>query len=99
MKIHLVLSYSVPSLNRSMGQHWSHHYKERKKAIRALLSALLATACDPVIQIISPEVAKLCSTAYGTLGLYQATSRGGSTSKSARSKSARGASKEPKSPL
>lgn len=89
MTIKLVVKYRTPSLNVTKRQHWSKQYREKQKAWNALSSALLATASDAAIQIISPEVARICSTGYDMLRSYQAMSLGGLSSKRNKSKSVR----------
>lgn len=88
MRIKLTVQYRTPSLNVTKRQHWAKQYREKKRAWSALSSALLATASDPLIQTISPQAAKICSTAYGTLVSFLATNRGESSSKPSSSKSA-----------
>jgi len=83
----LTLNYRTPSLNVSLRQHWVAQYKEKQKAYDALLSALLATASDPLTRIISPDQSSICSMGYATLKSYLEMNRGGSGSKRSKSKS------------
>lgn len=74
--IKLVVDYRTPSLNVTKRQHWTKQFTEKKRAMRALASALQATASNPSIRTTSPEVSRICSTAYDTLVSYLATSHG-----------------------
>jgi len=80
-KIVLVVNYATPSLNRTKRQHWAVQYKEKQMAFRRLLCALSDAASPRSTPTTSPEVLKICSTAYGTLALYLATTQLKSSSK------------------
>src|SRR6516164_4748118 len=42
----LVLDYRPPSLNRLLQKHWSIAHREKRRAIRALSSAISRALCD-----------------------------------------------------
>jgi hypothetical protein len=85
-KLRLIVAYRTPGLNKTKRQHWSDQFREKKKALNALLSALSDTASNPSIRITLPEVSRTCSTACAMLELYLATNRGASGSKPSRKK-------------
>lgn len=93
----LTVYYRTPSLNVTKRQHWSDQFKEKKKAFAALLSALLATASNPLTQTTSPEASRICSMAYATLKSSLAMNPGASTSKPRRSASGNTKTRKPKS--
>lgn len=93
--LRLVVLYRTPSLNQTKRQHWAAQFKEKRKAMTALLSALQATASDPSTPIISPGASRTFSTAADTLACYLATNRGASGSKPSKSASGRTRKKRP----
>lgn len=80
-KIVLVVDYVTPSLNRTKRQHWATQYREKQMAFRRLLCALSDAASPRSTPTTSPEVSKICSTAYGTLASYLAMTQLKSSSK------------------
>lgn len=95
MQLTLIVNYRTPSLNVTKRQHWAVQQKEKKKAFRALASALRATALDPSILTTSPEVSKTCSTAADTLALSSGMNLGISFSKRTKCASAPTRKKKP----
>jgi hypothetical protein len=93
VSLRLTLNYRAPSLNVTKRRHWAQQYKEKRKAFRALLSALSDTASALSTPTTSPEGAKTCWTAFDTLASYLATNRGASTLRRDRRKSPIGVKK------
>jgi hypothetical protein len=81
MKLTICVQYRTPSLNKTRGEHWTVHYREKRRAYAALECALRDIVHSHSILTISPEALKIYSTASDTLASYLATSIGAFSSK------------------
>ena len=83
----LDLAYVPKPINQLHGRHWSVRWQERKKAMRALSSAMSSIVADLSIPTPSTALQKSVLTAYARLVSLLATQRSTSGLKSARRKS------------